>query len=275
MSQPNLHKVVDQAVKVAAVPAFSDNYLWVVHDETHAIVVDPGDAGPIIDFLAAHDLTLTAILCTHHHADHVGGVEDLLDFYGLAGDIPVYGPGNERIPQRTDDAREGDVLELAQPPLQFKVIEVPGHTAGHIAYFSGDQGWLFCGDTLFACGCGRLFEGTAKQMQASLAKLKALPADTQVFCAHEYTLSNIRFAEAVEPANAELKARKARDLARRDNNIATVPFTLADELATNPFLRWDAPAVRAAAGTFLKQAIGPEAAPELVFGAIREWKNNF
>ena len=275
MSQANLHGTVDKVVKVAAVPAFSDNYLWVVHDATHAVVVDPGDAGPIIDFLAAHDLTLTAILCTHHHADHVGGVEDLLDFYGLAGDIPVYGPGNERIPQRTDVAREGDVIELAQPPLRFKVIEVPGHTAGHIAYYSGEQGWLFCGDTLFACGCGRLFEGTAKQMQTSLAKLKALPADTQVFCAHEYTLSNIRFAEAVEPANVELKARKTRDMARRDNNIATVPFTLADELATNPFLRWDAPAVRAAAGTFLKQPIGLETAPELVFGAIREWKNNF
>ena len=279
MSQANLQKVDDkaanEAIRVAAVPAFSDNYLWVVHDKKHAIVVDPGDAGPIIDFLAAHDLTLTAILCTHHHADHVGGVEGLLDFYELAGEIPVYGPGNERIPQRTDAVQEGDVVALAQPPLRFRVIEVPGHTAGHIAYYSSDEGWLFCGDTLFACGCGRLFEGTAKQMQASLAKIKALPGATQVFCAHEYTLSNIRFAESVEPANAELKVRKARDAARRENNIATVPFTLADELATNPFLRWDAPAVRAAAGSFLHRAIGPEAAPDIVFGAIREWKNNF
>ncbi|HEX9392479.1 MAG TPA: hydroxyacylglutathione hydrolase [Usitatibacteraceae bacterium] len=275
MPQANLHGTIDKEVKVAAVPAFNDNYLWVVHDTRHAIVVDPGDASPIIDYLTEHQLGLRAILCTHHHADHVGGVEDLLDFYGLAGDIPVYGPGNERIPQRTDAAREGDVVQFAQPALKFQVIEVPGHTAGHIAYFCADQGWLFCGDTLFACGCGRLFEGTAKQMQTSLAKLKALPSATQVFCAHEYTLNNIRFAEAVEPANAELKLRKARDVARREQNIATVPFTLAEELATNPFLRWDAPAVRAAAGQFLRQAIGPEAAPDLVFGAIREWKNAF
>ena len=267
--------ILQKMIKVDAIPAFSDNYLWVVHDAKHAIVVDPGDAQPIIDFLLAHHLTLTAILCTHHHADHVGGVKDLLDYYGLTGKIPVYGPANERIPQRTHAMHEGDVVSLAQPPLSFMVIDVPGHTAGHIAYYLVDNGWLFCGDTLFACGCGRLFEGTARQMQASLAKLKALPANTQVFCAHEYTLSNIRFAEAVEPDNAALKVRKARDVARREKHIATVPFTLADELATNPFLRWDAPVVRAAAGEFLHQAIGPEAAPELVFGAIREWKNTF
>jgi hydroxyacylglutathione hydrolase len=274
MSQANLHRV-RSALKVDAVPAFSDNYLWVVHEGKHALVIDPGDAGPIIDFLTAHELELCAILCTHHHADHVGGVAALLDFYALAGKIPVYGPGNEAIPRRSVVAREGDVIAFAAPALSFRVIEVPGHTAGHIAYYSADAGWLFCGDTLFACGCGRLFEGTAKQMQASLARLKALPAATQVFCAHEYTLGNIRFAEAVEPDNAALAARKARELARRERHLATVPFILADELATNPFLRWDAPAVRAAAGRFLHRQIGAQDAPEVVFGAIRAWKNNF
>ncbi len=275
MAQAILHGSSNRGLSVATVPAFNDNYLWVVHDGQHAIVIDPGDATPIIDYLSENRLALSAILCTHHHADHVGGVEDLLDFYGLAGDIPVYGPGAERIPQRTEAPHEGEFLAFSQPAVMLKVIDVPGHTAGHIAYYCAEEGWLFCGDTLFACGCGRLFEGTAAQMQASLAKLKALPPATMVFCAHEYTLGNIRFAEAVEPDNAELQQRKARDAARREKKIATVPFTIADELATNPFLRWESPAVRAAAGRFLKQPIGPEAAPALVFGAIREWKNAF
>jgi hydroxyacylglutathione hydrolase len=270
MSQANLQQLI-----ASPVAAFQDNYLWVLHDSRHAVVVDPGDARPIIAFLAENGLELTAILCTHHHADHVGGIRDLLEFYGLAGEIPVIGPGNESIPQRSRAVGEGEMVVIEQPALRFQVIEVPGHTAGHIAYYSAAEGWLFCGDTLFACGCGRLFEGSAAQMQASLAKLKALPATTQVFCAHEYTLNNIRFALAVEPDNAQLRQRLVRCLARRKDQLPTVPFTLAEELATNPFLRWDAPVVRAAAGRFLHQPIGWEASPALVFGAIREWKNHF
>ncbi len=274
-------------LQVQSVPAFQDNYLWVVHNEQFAIVVDPGDAKPIIDYLARHKLTLLAILCTHHHADHVGGVAALLDFYSLNGKIPVYGPAHERIPKRSVSLIGGDQVTVAElDGLVLTVIDVPGHTAGHIAYYAALQGWLFCGDTLFACGCGRLFEGTAAQMQASLAKLKALPPTTQIFCAHEYTLSNIRFAEAVEPDNVALKSRKIRDMAKRQQDIPTVPFVLADELACNPFLRWDAPAVIAAAQSKLpetkpQQGSGvsgknvPITSPALVFGAIREWKNTF
>ena len=261
-----------------------------VHADKHAIAIDPGDAKPIIAYLAEHDLTLSAILCTHHHNDHVGGVAPLLDFYDLEGKIPVYGPTNDVIPKRTVSLSGGDIVEIAAlPGLTLQVLDVPGHTAGHIAYYAAEQGWLFCGDTLFACGCGRLFEGTAATMQASLAKLKALPPATQVFCAHEYTLSNIRFAEAVEPDNVALKKRKARDVARREHDEATVPFTMADELACNPFLRWDSPAVIAAANAFHAQlpktkhkassGVQDEnvsrSSPALVFGAIREWKNSF
>ncbi len=277
-------------LNIGRIPAFSDNYLWVVHNETHAIAIDPGDANPIIAYLAEHDLTLSAILCTHHHNDHVGGVAALLDFYGLEGKIPVYGPTNDVIPKRTVSLAGGDEVKVtALPGLTLKVIDVPGHTAGHIAYYAAEQGWLFCGDTLFACGCGRLFEGTAAMMQASLAKLKALPPSTLVFCAHEYTLSNIRFAEAVEPNNLDLQKRKARDVARRECDDATVPFTMADELACNPFLRWDSAAVIAAAkatmpnmpneksrsGSGDQSENGSITASALVFGAIREWKNRF
>ena len=261
------------AITVHPVAAFQDNYLWVIHNAQHAAVVDPGDATPVLEYLNANRLKLTAIICTHHHADHVGGVERLLDALDLRGKIPVFGPATERIPARTEALREGDRILLPSFDLTFEVLDVPGHTAGHIAYFGHDM--LFCGDTLFACGCGRLFEGTAEQMTASLTKLKRLPPQTKVFCAHEYTMANIKFAEAVEPTNADLKLRKAFCAAKRHRNLPTVPSTIHLELATNPFLRWDQPAVKAAAAVRLKHAIGPNPSPALVFGAIREWKNNF
>lgn len=258
---------------VYPVPAFQDNYLWVIHKDGFAAVVDPGDATPVLNYLKANDLELVAIICTHHHADHVGGVEQLLDVLHLRGKIPVYGPATERIPSRTQALGEGDRIDVPFLDLSLDILDVPGHTAGHIAYFG--HGMLFCGDTLFACGCGRLFEGTAEQMTASLTKLKCLPPQTKVFCSHEYTMTNIRFAETVEPDNADLKLRKTFCAAKRHRNLPTVPSTIHLELATNPFLRWDQPAVQAAAATRLHRDIGANPAPGLVFGAIREWKNNF
>ena len=257
-------------IHIHPVPAFSDNYLWVIHDGRHAAAVDPGDAQPVLDYLAANDLALTAILCTHHHADHVGGVEAILDSLRLRGRIPVFGPAGEQIPARTQALREGERILLPELALNFEVIDVPGHTAGHIAYLGHDL--LFCGDTLFACGCGRLFEGTAAQMTDSLAKLKRLPGQTKVFCAHEYTMANIKFAEAVEPDNADLRLRKAFCAAKRQRNEPTVPSTIALEIATNPFLRWDSKAVIATAE---RRAGHPLQADNEVFAVIREWKNNF
>lgn len=257
-------------IHVHPVPAFDDNYLWVIHNGQHAAVVDPGDADPVREYLAANHLQLTAILCTHHHPDHVGGVEELLDGLHLRGSIPVYGPAGERIPARTHALREGDRIALPDLALNFDVLDVPGHTAGHIAYVGHDL--LFCGDTLFACGCGRLFEGTPSDMTASLAKLKRLPGHTKVYCTHEYTMANIKFAEAVEPDNADLKLRKTYCTARRERGEPTLPSTIALEQATNPFIRWDAKAVIAAA----EQRAGRTLTADTdVFAVIREWKNMF
>jgi hydroxyacylglutathione hydrolase len=253
-------------MQIHPVPAFEDNYLWVIEDGRHAAVVDPGDAQPVQAFLEARGLALTAILATHHHGDHVGGLE------ALAGrwKCEVFGPAGERIEGLTKKLREGDRIVVPGLGLPFSVLDVPGHTAGHIAYV-GDHA-VFCGDTLFACGCGRLFEGTPAQMLDSLAKLADLPGDTRVYCAHEYTMSNIRFAMAVEPGNTKLAARKARDAALRQRHLPTVPSTIADELDTNPFLRWTSPEVIASAS---RHAGRPLSCAVEVFTAVREWKNNF
>lgn len=257
-------------IHVHPVPAFSDNYLWVIHDGRHAAAVDPGDARPVIDYLAREGLQLVAVLCTHHHADHVGGIAGLLDFLDLHGKIPVYGPAGENIPGRSVALRGGDRVTLDALGLTLEVIDVPGHTAGHIAYYG--QGLLFCGDTLFACGCGRLFEGTAAQMKQSLSALRDLPPDTRVYCAHEYTLSNIRFAEAIEPGNTALQDRKSVCTARRAQGQPTLPTTIGTEIATNPFMRWDQPDVIAAASLRTGRPVADDVE---VFAAIREWKNNF
>ncbi|MFM7461920.1 MAG: hydroxyacylglutathione hydrolase, partial [Burkholderiales bacterium] len=187
----------------------------------------------------------------------------------------VYGPANEKIPYCTHPLNGGATVNIASPALSLNVIDVPGHTAGHIAYYAERQGWLFCGDTLFAGGCGRLFEGTAAQMRASLGKLAALPAETNVFCAHEYTLANLLFASAVEPNNAALRSRVERDTAMRERGEPTVPSTIALERATNPFLRWDETEVKLAAARASSGTFGPNAPADLVFAAIREWKDNF
>lgn len=234
-------------------------------------MVDPGDAGPIMAALEAHKLSLTAILLTHHHPDHVGGVKTLLRHVNDPT-FPVYGPRHEPIEGVSVKLGDGDKVDIPAPGLCFEVLDVPGHTAGHIAFVERRRGWLFCGDTLFAAGCGRLFEGTATQMVASLAKLTALPPDSLVYCAHEYTMGNLRFALAVEPGNHDLQERISLEEGKRARNQPTVPTTIRLELQTNPFLRVTQPEILQglrAAG----KLDGND--PVAAFAALREWKNNF
>ena len=263
-------------LNITPIPAFADNYIWAMVAGRNCVVVDPGDAGPVLKFLAAHKLTLSAILVTHHHADHIGGVDELITH----APMPVYGPAAEEIACVTHPLREGDTVALPEFVNEpFRVIEVPGHTRGHIAYVSGDI--LFCGDTLFAAGCGRLFEGTAAQLHHSLMRLAALPATTRVFCTHEYTLSNLRFAMAVDADNSELAERVFVEQERRAQNVPTLPSSVALERATNPFLRCASASVRRSAQAHaltLAHANFPTAAPvnEVdVFTVLRQWKNEF
>ena len=230
---------------ISAVPAFQDNYIWIIHDSTKstAAVVDPGEAGPVLDFLTANNTRLEALLITHHHADHCGGIDALLD-YAFTADpdnpVAVYGPSREAIPQVTVPLRDGDAVVLEQLALKFSVIDVPGHTAGHIAYFSEDPSngpILFCGDTLFVGGCGRLFEGTAEQMFTSLQKLAALPDDTAVYCAHEYTLGNFKFAVHARPHDVDIRDRFQEITDMRRQHLPTVPSRISIEKTTNPFLK--------------------------------------
>ncbi|HTD92083.1 MAG TPA: hydroxyacylglutathione hydrolase [Burkholderiales bacterium] len=252
--------------EIVPLRAFSDNYIWTLHDATHAIVVDPGDARPVFDYLAAKKLKLAAIVITHHHADHIGGVKDLIK----GRDIPVYGPHDPRVPDANQRLKEGDSITLPHFGVKLTVIEVPGHTSSHIAFY-GD-GMLFCGDTLFAAGCGRLFEGTPAQMHDSLSKFMRLPDQTRVYCAHEYTLANIRFAKAAEPANRAVIEWESRAQAMRQQDQPTVPSTIALERAANPFVRCAEPGVIATAS---QHAGKPLADPVSVLAAIREWKNKF
>ncbi len=272
VSLTNLHG--EPMIRIIPVPAFADNYLWLFHQpgQKLAYVVDPGDATPVEAALAEHDLQLAGILVTHHHADHIGGIEALCRHW----QVPVYGPDSANIPQVTDPVAEGESLSLAIAAdgacVTFDVLEVPGHTLDHIAYHCADEATVFVGDTLFVGGCGRMFEGTASQMQASLQKLRELPADTRIYCAHEYTQANYRFAEAVEGGNPAVIARVAEVAAARAQEQATVPSRLQQELETNPFLRWDSPAVVRAAE---QQSQATLATAAEVFGALRRWKDNF
>lgn len=251
---------------IEPIRAFSDNYIWLFYQpgSNSACVVDPGDAVPVEAALQEKGLSLEAILVTHHHADHIGGIENLL----RSRNVPVYGPGS--IAQVTHPLGDGDRLQVEN--TQFEIIAVPGHTLDHIAYAAPDEPLIFCGDTLFAGGCGRLFEGTPEQMWQSLQRIRQLPAATRVYCAHEYTQANLRFARNVEPDNEELANRTLQVAAQRNADQATVPSLLDDELATNPFMRADQDGIRRAAEKHAGQTLGNAAE---VFRVIRQWKDNF
>jgi hydroxyacylglutathione hydrolase len=248
------------------IPAFTDNYIWLLHNGRHAVAVDPGEAAPVLAYLEQYNLDLSAILCTHHHGDHVGGIAELCKVYN----VPVYGPREEHISGVTVPLAEGDRISLPEPDLKFDVIDIRGHTRGHIGYLL--PGSVFCGDTLFGCGCGRLFEGTMEQLYHSLQRLAGLPGNTRVYCAHEYTEANIRFALACEPGNERLKQRAADTHALRATGIPSLPSTIALEKATNPFLRCNQPEVILAAQQF---GHATESSEFAVFSALRNWKNNF
>ncbi|MFV8817280.1 hydroxyacylglutathione hydrolase [Haliea sp. E17] len=256
-------------LQIRPIPAFDDNYIWLITREGHtgACVVDPGDAAPVEAVLQREGLQLDTVFITHHHFDHVGGLARLIERYAPL----VYGPDNPAIAGIGQALHAGDAITLFG--AEFRILEVPGHTLDHIAYFHpGNAPVLFCGDTLFAGGCGRLFEGTPATMYASLLSLAKLPPQTRVYCAHEYTLANLRFARAVEPGNSALADRERRARQLRENAEPTVPSTIAEELATNPFLRCEAASVIDSLRTAARLQ-GTRA--EEVFASVRAWKDSF
>lgn len=252
---------------ITPVPAFNDNYIWFIRreDRREVAIVDPGDAAPVLAALQRDGLEPAALLITHHHGDHVGGICRLLEHYP---ELPVYGPQGERIPQITRRLVDGDRVRLEALAAEFEVFDVPGHTAGHIAYYTDSA--LFCGDTLFTCGCGRVFDGSVEQLHASLQRLKRLPPETRIYCAHEYTLENIGFAKWVEPDNAALLQREQDAVHEREADRPTVPAELALELTTNPFLRTDAAEVIAMAERHAGRAMRDE---RDTFITLRRWKD--
>lgn len=253
-------------IEVTAIPAFSDNYIWLITTGgASCAVVDPGDAQPVLDVLKDRGLRLDYILITHHHADHIGGMRRLQNSSGAE----IFGPHDSRIPGQNRMFGEGETVSLPKLGLEFGVLEVPGHTSSHIAFHG--HGCLFCGDTLFSVGCGRLFEGSPEQMQTSLDKLSALPPDSRVYCAHEYTLSNCQFALAVEPENPDLVRRALEVEQARELGKITVPSALDEEIAVNPFLRCRQETVVAAARN---RHPGVEPGAE-TFAVIRAWKDSF
>ena len=260
----------DPKTRIQPLSAFSDNYIWLISNGETAVVVDPGDAVPVLGALDRLGVRLTDILLTHHHPDHVGGVQQLVDATGAR----VYGPANEVLPLCDVAMSDGARFSDTGLGIDLTVIDVPGHTAGHIAYAGtvGGSAVVFCGDTLFAAGCGRVFEGTPAQMTASLARLAALPGDALVFCAHEYTLSNMRWAREVEPANQELQGWQAEAIRQRELGDPTVPSRISRELACNPFMRTAIPSVVHSASQWAQRDLD---SPVEVFAALREWKNSF
>ena len=262
-------------LKVQAIPAFDDNYIWLIRhpDKPQVAIVDPGDAKRVIAAIQAEGLEPVAILITHHHWDHVGGIDGLLAHYPQ---LPVYGPANETIPHISHRLSEGDTVKLEALSAEFQVMVVPGHTAGHIAYYhphreaDDNSGLLFVGDTLFAGGCGRLFEGTPAQMHDSLTRIAALPDATEVYCAHEYTEDNLVFARIAEPDNTALQTRQDAVRQQRAQGLATVPSRLGIEKATNPFLRFEQADIIRAAEAFAGRKLTTGAD---VFAVVRHWKD--
>lgn len=250
---------------ITAIPALEDNYIWLLRRERHAVVVDPGEAAPVLDYLWENSLQLDAILCTHRHHDHVDGIEELRGVYN----VPVHGRSHPKNPHITHDLREGDHLRIDVLDLEFDIIEVPGHLDDHIAFIAPQT--LFCGDVMFGAGCGRNFEGTLAQLHHSLQRLAALPGDTLVYCAHEYTAYNLPFALACEPNNPDIQRRTTETKLLRGANLPTVPFTLVMEKATNPYLRCTSPELIRTLSTR-----GLTDTRELaVFTALREWRERF
>ena len=254
-------------MRIAPIPILKDNYVWVLIDDTKhtAIIIDPGDAKPVIAFLKQHQLSLLAILITHHHWDHTNGIIDILREFSVA----VYGP-NENISGLTHPLQGQTTFYIQGFPHEITVLDIPGHTSMHIAYYI--DGALFCGDTLFAAGCGRLFEGTPAEMNTSLQKIASLPDDTKIYCAHEYTFNNLRFAQTVEPHNQHIQERIHRVTELRNNHQPSLPSTLGEEKLTNPFLRCDSAELKAnvekQAGMSLNNSVA-------VFTALRKWKDGF
>lgn len=254
-------------VTIAPIRAFSDNYIWCIHNDTDAVVVDPGDAAPVDAFCRANNLTLAAILITHHHRDHTGGIAALTS---ACKDLPVIGPRGGHINGITKSVAQGDTVHLPVLNCQFAVLEVPGHTLDHIAFYG--HGLVFCGDTLFSAGCGRLFEGSPEQMCHSLNKLKRLPAATKVYCTHEYTLANLKFALTVEPGNRALNDYAQWANETREQDLPTLPTTMQSQCEINPFLRCTESTVKASVEGHWQQSLPDDVA---VYARLRQWKDEF
>ena len=255
-------------LEIIPLPALKDNYIWLLKNRAsgHVAMVDPSEAKPVLEMLDSENLIPVAILITHHHWDHVGGIAEITADY----DIPVYTPKTESVEGSTHPVGEGNVVSLPELNLTLNILDVPGHTAGAVAYYT--ESVVFSGDTLFTAGCGRLFEGTPTQMHASLNKFKSLADNTLLYCGHEYTLANLQFASTVEPDNKVIQERLVQTRLAREKNAATVPAAMAIEKESNPFLRCDHADVIQAASHYTKKSLSE---PVEVFAAIREWKNNF
>jgi len=259
MSENAMHT---KQLHIIPIPAFEDNYIWLLHNKRDAIVIDPGDAKPVLETLKKEQLRLCGVLITHHHADHIDGVQALQ----TAHPVPTYAPKYEQYAFDHTAVVEGDTVEFKELGVSFDVLWLPGHTLGHIAYYNAS--YLFCGDVLFSAGCGRLFEGSREQMLNSLNRLKKLNPATQVFCTHEYTMHNIGFALTLEPNNPDLNARKAEVIKLRKNNHPSLPTTISQELKTNPFLRCKEPDIIANSGAKNKDELS-------IFSKIRTLRNHY
>lgn len=254
-------------IEIQLINALSDNYIACIINaaQKNCFIVDPGEADPVFNFLNDHHLNLTGILITHHHWDHINGIEKLLQKL----DVPVYGPAKEPAPGMTDLLNDGDLINLEKLGITFQIMHIPGHTLGHIAYYNDD--FVFAGDTLFTAGCGKIFEGTVDQMYSSLMMIASLNEKTLVYCGHEYTASNLKFALTVEPENLDIQQRIDQVTKLRQKNLPTVPAPLSLEKMTNPFLRCAVPSVKNAAENYAGKALNT---PQKILGILRAWKNN-